>query len=359
MDEFQGTNPNTNGLTALDGIQYDNTKDDTGGPTAPNGNGSYPDQALWNSVIGELINAIVVWGPALSPSPTFDIGQLAEVMGDGNHGYYGDGSTGTLVTSGNVTLSEDRFYDDLTISAGDRVFTDGFILHVKGTLTITATGELQQNGLNGTNGAGGGAGGGSRGPGTVRDGTSGGNGGASGNPGVAATDPLDSFGGASGAGGQGNGVNAGGAGAAASAPAATEGTIRSLPAAANGLTTGYASGVGGIHVRGGAGGGGGGGGAGDAGGGAGGAGGVLIVRARRIVLASGAVISSDGGVGGAGSDNSGGGGGGGGGLVLIIRRIMEDSGATIEAGAGAGGAGDGTGVNGSAGSAGTVIQLVG
>ena len=56
MDEFNGTNLNANGLTALDGLTYDNFIDDTGGPTAPNGDGSYPDAEAWNGITGEVIS---------------------------------------------------------------------------------------------------------------------------------------------------------------------------------------------------------------------------------------------------------------------------------------------------------------
>lgn len=71
---------------------------------------------------------------------------------------FGDGSDGDLTTSGNVSLSRDMFYDDLTVSAGDTINPSGYRIFVKGTLTIEATGEILDDGNNGSNGSAGGNG---------------------------------------------------------------------------------------------------------------------------------------------------------------------------------------------------------
>lgn len=52
---------------------------------------------------------------------------------------FGDGSDGTVTISANTTLTTDMFYDDLTIDATKTLFTGGYRVHVKGTLTVNGT----------------------------------------------------------------------------------------------------------------------------------------------------------------------------------------------------------------------------
>jgi len=67
---------------------------------------------------------------------------------------FGDGSDGDVVISSNTTLTEDMFYDDLTIDAGYTLNTGGFRVHVRGVLTINGTlGRPGNDGGNGGNGA--------------------------------------------------------------------------------------------------------------------------------------------------------------------------------------------------------------
>lgn len=303
----------------------------------------------------EIVRVIEAFG--LTPSAA-DLGQLAEAMGDGEHGYFGDGSDGDLSTVGNVTLTADTFYNDLTVNAGHTVFTRGFILHVAGTLLVKTGGRVTNAGDNGQDGASGITGGASY-SNTLRDGTDGGDAGTSAFNGSNASAPAESLGGQGGGGGDGNGGGTtGGNGGAATPPAANEGAFRSLPSAATGMATGYNGGAGIVWVRGGGGGGGGGGGATDNGGAGGGAGAVLVVRAARIVIEAGGNVDSNGGNGGAAAPggDGGGGGGGGAGYAALIYRTLSNSG-NIEATGGIGGAKDGTGVAGTDGTDGTVIQL--
>ena len=72
----------------------------------------------------------------------------------GNEGMltYGDGSDGALSTTGNVTLTEDKYYTDLTINDGHTFNPAGYRVFVTGTLTVKNGGILLRNGNNGGNG---------------------------------------------------------------------------------------------------------------------------------------------------------------------------------------------------------------
>lgn len=71
-------------------------------------------------------------------------------LNDNGIGNYGDGSDGSLTTSGNVTLTEDKYYTDLTVSAGDIFNPAGYRVFVSGTLTIN--GRIERNGNDGGTG---------------------------------------------------------------------------------------------------------------------------------------------------------------------------------------------------------------
>lgn len=65
---------------------------------------------------------------------------------------FGDGSDGDLTTSGNVTLTVDTYYGNLTVSTGHILDCAGFRLFVKGTLTVNGTLQRTPNaGGNGGN----------------------------------------------------------------------------------------------------------------------------------------------------------------------------------------------------------------
>jgi hypothetical protein len=275
-------------------------------------------------------------------------------------GWYGSGVDGSLTTVGDVTLSRDTFYTDLTVSAGTNIKPNGFRLYVSGTLTIAATGTINDDGNPGSGagagvalaargalGAQSGAGGGGSAGGTV-----GGAGGAQ------ATATLNaSFATPNGGAGGAGGANVGGNAGVATAYSANVSLNTVWPC----LTLGHVwvRGSSSSTFNGGAGGGGGGSSAGGTtGGGGGSGGGGVAVHARTINNAG--RISANGGNGGnaAGGANGGGGGGGGGGYVVVIYRTVTGSGlGTINANGGTGGTAVGAGVAGSNGVIGIVRLL--
>ena len=114
-----------------------------------------------------------------------------------------DDSTTALVnnSSGTWTLQTDCYFDDLTINTGCTLLTNGFRLFVRGTLTMSGTAKIQNNGNVGGNGA-------NAGPGTAAGGSAGG--GASGN--ALSTGTTGTTGGAGGTGSQSGGAGGGGSG---------------------------------------------------------------------------------------------------------------------------------------------------
>lgn len=275
-------------------------------------------------------------------------------------GWYGDGSDGTVtISSGTTSLARDMYYDNLTVSGTGILDPNGFRVHVKNTLTISATvRRIPNNGSSASAGAGlsnssktiGGSPAGGSGANAVS--ANGSNGGNSSNSG----------GGAGGAGGDSDPappVRTGGTGGTVSLVAGTNG-FRALPQAGSGQAVTGQSTV--STFQGGAGGGGG---ANDTaaggnfGGGGGGGGGVVIIAARVIDLQATGVIEAKGGNGanGAGATGGGGGGGGGGLIIVISDSLTEASGSSISAAGGIRGTGAGTGLNGVDGSAGSVVRL--
>ena len=73
---------------------------------------------------------------------------------------FGDGSDGDVTTSGNVTLTADKYYDTLTIATGDTVNPAGYRIFCKTALVINGTGKIAQTGNNGGTGGTGSDGGG-------------------------------------------------------------------------------------------------------------------------------------------------------------------------------------------------------
>jgi len=303
---------------------------------------------------------------------------------------FGDGSDGNLTTSGDVTLTADTYYDTLTISGGDTVYTKGFRLFCKtalaGTGTIDCTGTNAGNGGNGATT-----------PSGVYDGGTAGTAGVSGDSGGSLDSGADGRVGAVGSDGGGGGLiayngndgidivasfdgsngNAGGNGGAGSngaggigglAGTVTQSKIKPdvtqvqpfvlltngtdiLSSSASGGSGGGGRGSGGAGTGGGG------------GGGSAGNGGNIFIGARSITF-SGTIVSNggNGGNGGNAGGTSAGGGGGGaagsGGLVVLVR-ITNTGSPTITTDAGSvgtGGTGGGTGgldgANGGAGNAG-------
>lgn len=286
---------------------------------------------------------------------------------------FGNGEDGDVVISaGIVTLTQDMYYNNLTISGTGQLRPNGFRVFVKNNLDLSNAGAdaIIINGIDGLNAAtNAGATGGSPYVASTLGANTGGGTGATGVVGagaiaVATTGTTPSNGGSSGAGGAGgNGVSAGGALRAASTATVSIDFARFTYDIIRGVTL----------VQAGAGGPGGSSGGGDGvntgrgGGGGGAGGGVLYIAARNIIksaLTSARAICACGGKGGNGASsivgNNGGGGGGaggGGGYVIlfyetlagpVIADLIQASGGD----SGAGGNGFGTGVGGSSGSGG-------
>jgi hypothetical protein len=290
--------------------------------------------------------------------------------------FFGDGSDGSLSSSGTTTLSRDMFYTDVTLTGSGKIVTAGYRVFCNGTLNLGASAVISNNGGDGVAGVDGSAGtvgtGGAAGTtagngwdiwggtaGTAGlDGTAGGTAGVAGN--ASQTTRTNCIGALTNRAGAGGG-NASGGGTAAAGTGATN-TVSAGPwRAALTYMSGASNGAGVIGTRGGGGGGGGGGTSltsRPGGGGGGGAGGGVCLVFARIVTGSG-TISANGGAGGNGGNayngGSGGGGGGGGGaggaggLAVLVYRYLTSWTGTVSANAGAsggGGTGTGTGSNG-------------
>lgn len=280
-------------------------------------------------------------------------------------GFVGDGVDGDVTISGPVTLTRDMFYNNLTVNAGQTLNPGGFVIRVKNTLTIAATGFIARNGTVGGNSPGNSAGaGGSAAAGTtVGAGNAGANGGAgqtgAGSAGgnSAGISGEGGVGGIAGNGGSGNGgANLGGS--AGAAGAVTARFFRDVSTMWKYVAVG-------TYMPLGSGGGGGGGGGGDGvqggrgGGGGGGAGGAIFIICD--MLANSGTIQAKGGGGGGGGagaiGNAGGGGGGsggGGGKIMLLATTISSVG-TLDVTGGAGGTGstgNGTGTAGANGAAG-------
>lgn len=304
---------------------------------------------------------------------------------------FGNGADGALVTSGDVTLTADTYYTNLTISAGDILYTAGYRLFVSGTLTIVATGYIKGNGNageNGTNAAsstpGTGGAGGTQTSGSLENtaGVAGGSGslnnGTAGTAGTSETDCIGGDGKAGGAGGD-TPVRTGGAGGAAGTATAATGALKNateamtmrnfIPGSANQINSSAGSG-------------GGGGGAGDSGatecgGGGGGSGATgvpILISAKNFINNQAGGIQSHGGVGGSGGNGyasinyaggGGGGAGGNGGVVVLIYETKTGAGTVTTSGGDGGAGGSGVtvsdpgqdGASGTGGDAGATIEL--
>ena len=124
----------------------------------------------------------------------------SEIDGSQIAQWFGDGSDGDVTISSSVSLTRDMYYNNLTIASGGVLATNGYRVHVKGILNVTAaaTNSIVHNFVTGKA-------------------SGGGNGGTGNNPGTAGlateTGPLagtsGSAGGATGSTGPGNGVSGG------------------------------------------------------------------------------------------------------------------------------------------------------
>jgi hypothetical protein len=283
---------------------------------------------------------------------------LGVLLGTGTDGAVTlDGSTsfaGSFGTpAGNVyTMLRDVHCTSLTINAGITLRPANFRIFCQGTVSIAATGLIQNNGGNAAGGSAGVSPFGSASFVTARAGGAGGVG-------------------VSGAGGAGSNANygtaggPGGAGTAGAAGAAGTVTISAANAGPNVVTMPYVAIVGvgefsfNSQILGAWGSGGGGGGsdaASNAGGGGGAGGGLIAIFAFGLI--NNGTISATGGNGAAGTGGNAGGGGGGGGGAILIYTIQTPTLGTTNVAGGALGAGVGTGAAGTAGGAGLLVSSV-
>jgi hypothetical protein len=301
--------------------------------------------------------------------------------------YFGNGQDGNVtISSGTTTLSNDMYYNNLTMSGTGKLVTNGYFVFIAGILDLTnaPVGAIQNNGANGGAGTALGVGGSAGGAGTsntlgagVAGGVGGtGNVGAGGNGGNANSGNQGSYIGDAGSGGDGAHLGGGGSRGATAYPTNAVSIRR--------FTTNFLRGASLLTMGSGASGGGGG--TGDntvkgGGGGGGGAGGNMVfISAATINRSSSTSVASTiqamGGSGGAGgtptTGQAGGGGGGGGasgGWVYVAYGALTGTAVTglIDVSGGNGGAGGngtytggeapGGGSGGGSGSGGRVVVL--
>lgn len=318
-----------------------------------------------------------------------------------DQGLFGDGSDGNVTISATTTLSRDMYYNNLTINSGITLFSGGYRIFGKGTLTHS--GIVANNGGNGSNAsAGTGGAGGTAASSTNIDGGGSSSNGANGTASNGSTPTTSGVGGSKnpgfgvagvkgGSGGSSANTSAGAAGNNGSSTqsrplsfvpsfAFATGTTSTLALTPNTTTTAsrvgafwdYTSSSAFLGGSGGSSGGGGGGGdtgsQGGGGGGAGAPGGIVELVFKTIV--NNGDIQAKGGNGGNGANGSGGsagggggGGGGSGGVVLLAYSEYSGTGTITISGGSAGtkGTGAGTGndgVDGTAGSTGNVYRLI-
>jgi hypothetical protein len=324
-----------------------------------------PSDKKWQaiSVIANEIRAVSRGGNALNHSPLLAAGATNDPASGGAAaesflGFFGDGSDGDVVLSGDVTLRTEVWYENLDMNGFDIIGCNR--VFVRDTLIVRAGSIISRNGASASGPSGG----------ATKLATITGVGGGGGDEQVNGTNvTTHGYGGDGGAGGASPGPNTPGTGGVSSGGDDAQQTQpRQCHEIVSARTTGRFTG--GAYDRWGGGGGGGGGegtGAeppGDQDGGGGGSGGdVLVVSARNIVIEAGGIIEANGGNGAAGETpinpatlGTGGGGGGGGGLVLICYETLVNNG-TIQALGGNGGAGGGLGSPGQDGEAGNVFML--
>jgi hypothetical protein len=266
-------------------------------------------------------------------------------------GYFGDGSDGDATITGSYTATRELHYNNLSVTGTGSIKPNGWKIYVKGTLTIEATADINDDGnsasgltqgaaLTGLNYLGRAASAGGAGRNTSGTGNPGANGGGNHSLNVFNLAPTGGAGG-------GAAANVGGSAGTATQPSPNQ---KWNGRWFDGRWSGGAF----------SGGSGGGGGAlaatpGNSGAGGGGAG-IVWIAASTIV--NNGRISANGGNGsdGTGINAAGGGGGGGGGLVCLITKSTSYG--IVTANGGSGGLGVNTGVNGSAGSSGSVAIVV-
>lgn len=282
-----------------------------------------------------------------------------------------DGFDGAIVLDGVVaaptgmtkvgtvyTMTRDIFPSTLTVTgAGVVLYTANFRIIGSGDIITAAAGSISNDGPTGaaasttTTTA--------TAAGSLGAGGNGGGGGASGGANAGAAGGAiasNGLGGAGATGGTGGGIGAGGAGGGLVTPSNLNYHAWPGPNSSGYIFSTANPGVW-NQLQGGSGGGGGGGSVTNVGGAGGAGGGVMVIVARRFVLANATDIHCKGGAGGAVSTGGGGGSGGGGGLMILVygtsNQTFTAANCVTGGAAGAGGAG----FPGNAGANGTLLQF--
>ena len=295
-------------------------------------------------------------GQYLKRSGTNVIGASTSTPAGFMSAIYGPGSMGdlTVATGTTTTLSKDSFYQNVTIQGTGQLRTAGWKLHVAGTLTISGSGSVHDDG-NAANGGTAGAAltGGSSCRGLTGAGASGViNTVGGGTPGSASTASALNNSNALPAGGAGGTSGAQAGGAAGTATAANQGPwgnwLQGRSAAGTAWTGGAGGGAGGCSTA-----------TTTSSGGGGSGGGICWVAAKSI--ANSGRISANGGNGGNASTSSGGnasgGGGGGAGICFVITDTATSAIGSVTATGGLGGAPVGTGGASNPGVAGSTVVI--
>jgi hypothetical protein len=221
--------------------------------------------------------------------------------GPGVAALFGNGELGNVSLSADTTLTEDAYYENLTLDPGVTLNPGGYRIFVRDLLTLGAGSTIARNGNDATLLNGGAA----LDPGTLGGSGRGAAGGECDGPGVT-----------NGLGGRGGQVFGGGVVTPPSNAAGGDDVFNSAAAAITGRD------LDGGLVKGGSGGGTDGACSGEAGSG----GGVVVVAAREVAVNGSASIAANGGNGQISTSN---GGGGGGGVVAVVSTDQQPAGLTL------------------------------
>lgn len=249
-------------------------------------------------------------------------------------GIYGDGSDGSGVINGSVTLTADVYWTNLSVGSAGILHTNGYRVFVAGPCVVS--GVIDNSGTNAVHGTSAGQLGAPAG--SLAGGTRGGN---------ASSGAAVNINGIPGVDAHGSGGNSGGTRGEYNVLSADYGSLRSLTQVIDCAVTNLSNNR--VAIGGGAGGG-----ASPGSTGGGGGGGVVMLIAASIGIDVSGSITAKGGNGA--GDAAGASGAGGGGLIILVSQSSVQNAGTISVAGGLGGSGFG-GLGSGDGHAGAIIQL--
>lgn len=330
--------------TVTDYAQLGNSISGLTGEVTASGPGNVPAVVSNSAVLSKVLTGLSQLTGQILATDTL-LQAFGKLMTKGNAGFFPVASDGDAVISADTTLTRDMYYNTLVINSGATLFTNGFRVFAR--TSITNNGFIDRSGAN----ASGTAATTALTAGTLAAGTTGGAGGTA--AGSAGGNSATSLGGAGGAGGLGS-LGAGGAGGTNTLNTAGNGgveTFQNVDRCKEGRN------LAGTQVTYGSGGGGGGGDG--VAGGAGGAGGGLIILMSPLITGTGQ-INAKGGNGFTpitGGNKGGGGGAGGGIIVCISENDVTTTSLALSVSGGLGAPGVGTGANGVNGTVGRIYLV--